>query len=70
MVATTPDSRFTRTGVPRVGWNTPKNRGKVPSAPAMAWIRSEAIIQALPWLSRTKMNSAAVTCSSTCAAGP
>ena len=44
-----PEVMLTRTGVPNRSENTPKNRPKnVPSAAAMAWMRSVAIIHELP----------------------
>jgi len=48
-VPTTPESRFTRTGVPSCGWNRPKKPPKkAPSAAAIACMRSLMIIQAEP----------------------
>jgi len=59
-----------RTGVSSRGWNFPKNLGNEPSTPAIAWTRSEPIIQAAPWCSRQKTNRIATIFSSTWWAPP
>ena len=64
-----PDSMFIRTGVPSRDENFPKYLKNEPSAEALAWTRSEAIIQALAWPRITKMNSTAVTVSMGCRPG-
>lgn len=61
-VATAPESRLVRTGVPSLGWRAPRALVKnAPCAAAMACMRSLTIIQALPCVSRAKTNMTAVS---------
>ena len=68
--ATIPDSVFTRTGVPSLRLNTPKNPGKAPSYAATAWIRSEPIIQTAPEVISVKMKPSEANTKSVSAAPP
>ena len=70
-VATTPESRLTRTGVPSCGWNLPKKPPKKePSAAAIACIRSLMIIHAEPCVMRMIAKMTPVTVSMAGAAAP
>ena len=70
-VATSPDRKLTRTGVPRRGWKRPKNPPKnAPSAAAIACMRSLMIIHAAPWVIRITAKITPVTVSMAGAAGP
>lgn len=60
-VATAPDNRFARSGVPSRSLKTQKYGKNAPSAAATASVRSPLIIQAEPELIGVKMNSRAVT---------
>ena len=70
-VATIPESRLTRTGVPSCGWNLPKKPPKkAPSAAAIACIRSLMIIHAEPCVMRMIAKMTPVTVSMAGAAAP
>src|SRR5579862_4019588 len=56
----TPESRLTRTGVPRLLLNTPNCGKKEPSAAETARTRSAPIIQTAPDVMRVKMKPRAV----------
>ena len=62
-VETTPESTFTRTGVPSRALNTPNQPANAPSYPATASTRSEPMIQAAPPVASAKMKPSAITSS-------
>ncbi len=65
-----PDMTLTRTGVPSLRLNTPKNLKNAPSYDATAWMRSEPIIHTAPDVTSAPMKQSVMTMSSACAAPP